>query len=123
MPVTAALLVLGAAISQELAAVTWQRCAELRILKPVKISSKEVAETGGSDLCALMCKCRWRGFGLQWGLLAIPLLIVEGRVSCTPLLRLSPSGSLQKAWMLPGNLFLAKYVKAQLKLRANGCFA
>lgn len=56
VPVTAALLVLGAAISHELAAVTWQRCAELRILKPVKISSKEVAETGGSDLCALKCK-------------------------------------------------------------------
>lgn len=56
MPVTAALLVLGAAISQELAAVTWQRCTELRILKPVKISSKEVTETGGSDLCALKCK-------------------------------------------------------------------
>lgn len=123
MPVTVALLVLGAAISRELAAVTWQRCTELHFSKPVKISSKDAAERGGSDFCALMCKCWRRRFGLQQGLLAITLLTAEGRVSCTSLLRLSPSGSLQKAWRPPGNLFLAKYVKAQLKLRANGCFA
>lgn len=105
MPVTGELLVLGAAILQELSSRCYLATVyEIRVSKPVKISSEDLLRQAA--LGVLMWGCRWRGLALQWASSNI-CLASEEEESPLPLLHLSPPkafrrhGSHQAAYARP----------------------
>lgn len=116
------LLVLGAAILQELSSSCYLATVyEISGLKTSEKFKQGFAETGGFSLGVLMWGCRWRDLALQWGLSNICLASEE--VSFThcyvcPLLKPSEGMEATKQLVL-GQMYKARahrLFKAQLGL-------
>lgn len=98
------LLVLGAAILQELSSSCYLATVyEISGFKTTENSKRGFAEAGGFSLGVLMWGCRWEGLALQWELSNI-CFATEEEESPSPPLRSVPSSNLQKAWKPPSSL-------------------